>query len=63
MIDFQSFVALVAVILSLIGEGIYIVSIYRGQTKPHLYTHFVWAIVSGVAFLPNWTAGQVQVRG
>ena len=48
--DFQNTIAVLAVILSFVGSGIYICSILQGKTKPHFYTHFVWAILTFIAF-------------
>jgi hypothetical protein len=48
--DFQNTIAVLAVILSFVGSGIYIRSILLGKTKPHFYTHFVWAILTFIAF-------------
>lgn len=50
MFDFQNIVAITAVLLSFLGSGIYIFSIFKGKTRPHFYTHFVWAILTFIAF-------------
>ena len=36
--------------IGLWGSTVYIASIFKGETKPHVYTHLVWGIISGVAF-------------
>lgn len=36
--------------IGLWGSTVYIASIFKGQTKPHVYTHLVWGIVTGIAF-------------
>ena len=41
---------LVALCISLWGSAVYIASIFRGETKPHVYTHLVWGIVTAIAF-------------
>jgi hypothetical protein len=48
--DLQNSIAIIAIILSFVGSGIYIRSILQGKTKPHFYTHFVWAILTFIAF-------------
>jgi hypothetical protein len=50
MFDFQNLIGILAVILSFLGSGIYIRSILQCKTKPHFYTHFVWAILTFIAF-------------
>jgi hypothetical protein len=36
--------------IGLWGTSVYLLSIFRGQTKPHVYTHLVWGIISAIAF-------------
>jgi len=50
IMDLQNSIAIIAIILSFVGSGIYIWSILQGKTKPHFYTHFVWAILTFIAF-------------
>jgi hypothetical protein len=40
----------VALGIGLWGTTVYITSIFRGQTRPHVYTHLVWGIISAIAF-------------
>jgi len=37
-------------VIGLWGSAVYIASIFRGQTKPHVYTHLVWGIITAIAF-------------
>ncbi len=53
----QLLLTLVGVILSVVGTGIYIVGIFKGKTKPHLYTNIIWSIVTIIAFLGSLTSG------
>jgi hypothetical protein len=39
-----------ALLISLWGSALYIRSILRGETKPHLYTHLAWGIITAIAF-------------
>jgi hypothetical protein len=41
----------IALAISIAGSSVYISSILRGNTKPHIYTHLVWGIVTTIAFL------------
>lgn len=50
MTHHQEFIGLISLLISLAGSGIYIASILRGQTRPHFYSHFIWAIITGIAF-------------
>jgi len=59
-------IAFVSLLISLAGSGIYIASILRGRTRPHFYSHFIWAIITGIAFFAQlhdhagpgaWTMG------
>ncbi len=40
----------VAVVLGIVSQGLYILSILRGQTKPHLFTWLVWTILGGIGY-------------
>lgn len=55
-----------AFLIRAIAGGLYIVSILKGQTKPHLYTWLVFTILTAIAFLAQiqdgggsgiWTTG------
>jgi hypothetical protein len=48
------------VIAALLAAGsafLYIRDIFRGNTKPHIYTWLIWAIVTVIAFLGQWVSG------
>lgn len=47
---FYEFFGLISFIIGVAGYAVYIRSILRGQTKPHIYTHLIWGIVTGIAF-------------
>jgi hypothetical protein len=62
----QEYIGFISLLISLAGSGIYIGSILRGETRPHFYSHFVWAIITGIAFFAQlhdhagpgaWTMG------
>jgi hypothetical protein len=65
-ISSETLVGLAAVVISLTGSGVYMASVLRGQTKPHFYSHFIWAVITGIAFFAQlhdhagpgaWTMG------
>jgi hypothetical protein len=41
---------LASFLIGLWGTTVYITSIYRGETRPHVYTHLVWGLISAIAF-------------
>lgn len=47
----------VAVFLALFSSSLYIRDIFRGNTKPHIYTWLIWSIVTSIAFLGQWVSG------
>ncbi len=48
---YQEIFGLVAFLIGLWGTGVYVASIFRGETRPHVYTHLVWGLVTLIAFL------------
>ena len=40
----------IGVVLSLIGYGAYIYSIYRGETRPHPFSWFIWGLLTAIGF-------------
>jgi len=53
----KELIGLITVGLSFAGAIPYYIDIFRGRTKPHLYTYIVWATVTAVAFLGQYAAG------
>ena len=49
-LSYQDICGAVALIMSFIGTSIYIRSILKGQTKPHLYTWIIFTLLTGIAF-------------
>lgn len=47
--EFHEGAAVLAVVCSIYGHGVYIIDTVRAKTRPHLFTWLVWAIVMGVA--------------
>lgn len=48
-------IGIIAVVLNIVGMVPYIRSIYRGKTKPHLFSNIIWAIVTTIAFFAQLT--------
>lgn len=47
----QEIIGTIAFLISLVTSAIYIHSILKGKTKPHLYSWFVFSILTIIAFL------------
>ena len=50
MEEIKNFVGVLATALTFIGYVPYIRDTIKGKTKPHIYTWFLWALISFVAF-------------
>src|SRR5882672_6993776 len=48
---------IVATVLTLAGFYPYINDIWKGKTKPHMYTWLIWTITQGTATLAVWQGG------
>jgi hypothetical protein len=51
MIDYKIILGIVATIVGFIGYVPYFRDIFKGKTKPHVFSWLVWAILTGVAFV------------
>jgi hypothetical protein len=47
----------IAVLLTFVGYIPYIIDTIKGKTKPHLYTWFVWGVITLAAFTLQLSAG------
>lgn len=54
MIDQYLFFAIAAVILAAARYGTYFYTIYKGKTKPHAFSWFLWGAVTGVGTLAQF---------
>lgn len=50
MIHSHEFFGILAFAIGMCGYVVYIRSILKGQTKPHVFTHLIWGIMTGIAF-------------
>lgn len=57
MYDYHVVLATVAVIFGLIGSVIYIRSIVRGDTKPHIFTWLSFAVIDTIIFVVQFMYG------
>ncbi len=48
--EYKIFFGYIAVFVEFISYFVYLHSIYKGHTKPHAFTWFVWGILGSVAF-------------
>ena len=51
MIISREILGVIAIIVSILGDLIYIASVLKGNTKPHVLTWFVWGMLSTILFL------------
>ena len=50
-------IGIIAVALGIIGAIPYIRHIFRGKTKPHLFSNIIWAVVTTLAFFGQTAGG------
>ena len=55
--DLKVILGSIAVFLALGSSYLYIMDIFRGNTKPHIYTWLIWSIVTILAFLGQHFSG------
>ncbi len=55
--ELKEILGITAVAFGLVSGLIYYISIFRGKTKPHLYTRLVWAVVETIIFFGQYAAG------
>lgn len=48
--DAKTSISIIAVILTFVGYFPYIRDTLKGKTTPHIYTWFIWALVTAIAF-------------
>ncbi len=57
MTEVKTIIGIIAVILSIVGYIPYFRDTLRGKTKPHVYTWFIWGLVTAIAFGLQVSAG------
>jgi hypothetical protein len=48
--DYKIILGFLTIGLQVISYGAYFVGIFKGKTKPHAFTWFVWAVINSVVF-------------
>jgi predicted neutral ceramidase superfamily lipid hydrolase len=57
MIESKIIFAVIATILGLIGYIPYISDIFKGKTKPHIFSWFIWGLLTAIGFLAQVVGG------
>ena len=57
MIDIKLIIGIIAVILTFVGYTPYIKDIFKGTTKPHVFSWFIWGLVTAIIFSLQISAG------
>ncbi len=57
LFQFKNVLGIIATFLVFIGYIPYLRDIIRGKTKPHLYSWFLWAFVTSIAFALQFSGG------
>ena len=57
MPDIKIIIGTIAVILTFVGYFPYIADIFRGKTKPHLFSWLIWGITTGIVYALQVSAG------
>lgn len=53
--ELKAVVGLVAATLNIFAFGPYIIDTLRGKTKPHMYSWFIWTVITGMVFIGQVT--------
>ena len=57
MIEYKIVLGYLAIVIEIVSYLIYFVGIFRGKTKPHAFTWFVWGTLNIVAFIAVLISG------
>ncbi len=57
MLDIKIIISVIAVILTFVGYFGYIRDIVKGKTKPHVFSWFIWSIITGIIYALQVSAG------
>jgi len=57
MADYKLLVSIIAITLTFIGYAPYIKDIFKGKTRPHIFSWLIWGIVTATIFALQVSAG------
>ncbi len=57
MTDIKNIIGLLAVILTFVGYTPYVRDIFKGKTKPHAFSWFIWSILTGIIYALQVSSG------
>lgn len=57
MVDLKTIVSIIAILLTFIGYGPYVRDTLSNKTTPHIYTWFIWGLVTAIAYGLQVTGG------
>ncbi len=57
IMEYKTLLGFLAVAIEIISYIVYFVGIYRGKTKPHAFTWFVWGVLNIIAFIAVLISG------
>ncbi len=57
MIEYKVILGILATLITLISYAFYYRGIFKGKTKPHFFSWFIWSILVGIAFAAQLTKG------
>lgn len=57
MYDYKTIITIIAVILNFVAYFPYVRDIFRGKTTPHVFTWFIWGLVTAIIFALQLSGG------
>ena len=55
--EYKIFFGYLAIVVEIFSYVVYFIGIFRGKTKPHAFTWFVWGVLNVVAFIAVFISG------
>ncbi len=55
--DFKLIITIIATLLVFVGYTPYIIDTYRGKTRPHIFSYFLWSLLVFIVFFLQFTHG------
>ncbi|MEN9390477.1 MAG: hypothetical protein RLZZ283_577 [Candidatus Parcubacteria bacterium] len=57
MEDYKTYVAIASIIIGVVAYIPYYRDVFKGNTKPHLYSWIIWGLLQGIAFFAQVATG------